>query len=283
MTAGWAFPIESPDCSINPSDCNSLWAAYTTSVSQYDAQKTGASFTSQITASPETPFCINSTHESSAMAFSSSFYACGPCTIFGNGIELLYFPVPTTVSRDMCASTPSGTITSYADDVGTPYAGSGVPQTAQNGTFLSTAVLDGKTFTSGMAYISIASVWIGDRCTGSKGSAISSAIIALPSESLLTLRYSQNHFQYYQAQSSITGYPFNYADMQQPIPYSAWIGQTQCDGPDDPSCNVIYEHDFNPQLAMPPGIRGLNPGESFASENACQSDTANCDIRLGDL
>lgn len=260
-SVGWIFPISSPTCSINPSDCDPLWAAYSTSVSQFDAQKSGQSYASQITAAPQTPPCVNVSQASSNAAFQSSFYACGPCTIFGNGVELLYFPEPTTVSRDMCASTPSATITWFDNDVGVPYNGTSPTQTNYTGQPPVTAVMDGTTFTSGTAYISIATVWTGDRCTGSAGSAITSALLALPSESVLSLRYSQDHFQYFMSQSKITGYPFNFADMQKPIPFSAWNGQNRCQGLGDTRCDVIYEDDFNPQLAMPPGIRKLSPGQ----------------------
>ncbi|KAG9891582.1 hypothetical protein KCU98_g4510, partial [Aureobasidium melanogenum] len=57
----------------------------------------------------------------------------------------------------------------------------------------------------------------------------------------------------------VTGYPFNYADLNSPVPYSAWNGQAMCEYPGDYRCNVIYENQYNPQLAMPPGIRKLDP------------------------
>lgn len=93
------------------------------------------------------------------------------------------------------------------------------------------------------------------------GTAVTDALLAMPSESVLSLRYSQDHFQYFYDIKTITGYPFDFADMQEPVPYSAWAGQEMCEGPNAWNCQVIYENDFNPQLAMPPGIRSLRPGK----------------------
>ena len=44
--------------------------------------------------------------------------------MYGQDVQLVYWPVPTTVSRDMCATTPSGTLTHYGPGaVITAYAG----------------------------------------------------------------------------------------------------------------------------------------------------------------
>lgn len=261
-TVGWMFPVSSPTCSIQPSDCDPLWSAYSTSVSSWSAAKTNSAASAQITQSPEAPSCANSSAVAQYSSVDANLHACGPCTIFGQGVQLLYFPVPTNVSRDMCASTPSATKTWFDDDVVSIYNGynnSGPVETPVSGSPSATVVYDGKTFTSGTAYISIESVWTGDRCTASMGSPVTDAILAMPSESVLSLRNSQNHFEYFFSVSTVTGYPFDFADMNRPIPYSAWVGQQMCEYENDPRCNVIYENGFNPQLAMPPGIKKLRP------------------------
>ncbi|KAI5203362.1 hypothetical protein E4T39_04171 [Aureobasidium subglaciale] len=265
-SVGWIFPISSPVCSVNPSDCDGLWQAYTTSSSQWamaatTAQSADAMFP-LITPSPSIPACINSSASASNEAFSKSFYGCGLCTIFGDEVELMYFPEATTVSRDMCATTPAATLTSYGKDDGEPYTGASPSDTWDgSGTPPQTAVVGDHTFTSGTAYISIKKVWAVDRCSSNIGTTVTGAILALPSDRLLSLRYSQNHFQYFATTDKITGYSFNYADLNTPIPYSAWNGQARCEFPGAANykCNVIYENDYNPQLAMPPGIRKLNP------------------------
>jgi hypothetical protein len=263
---GWIFPVSSASCSVNPDDCDGLYQAYSTASSKWSAAANGTSAAGAIfptiTPSPSLPACVNSSQSSSDEAFSKSFYGCGLCTIFGDEVELMYFPEATTVSRDMCATTPSASLTAYGYNVGVPYTdadpsatwnGSGTPQ--------ETAVVGPHTFTSGTAYISIKRVWAVDRCSSQIGTTVTGAVLALPSESLLSLRYSQEKYQYFATTSQVTGYPFNYADLNKPVPYSAWNGQARCEQPGfaDYKCNVIYENDYNPQLAMPPGIRKLDP------------------------
>lgn len=256
-TVGWIFPVSSPACSIKPSDCDSLYKSYSSESLRWAASGSAGADAPLITASPIIPPCVNSSQSSSAAAFESSFRACGPCTIFGNNVQLLYFPVPTNVSRDMCAATPSASLTHYDKDVVEVYTGPCPTSTNSDGTPLETAVYNGQTFTSGMAYISIETVWAGDRCSPTLGSTVSGAVLAMPSESVLSLRYSQDHFQYFYITSTQTGYPFDYADMRKPIPWSAWNGQQMCRYGDP--CDIIYEDDFNPQLAIPPGIKKLRP------------------------
>ena len=254
---GWAFPVSTPVCSIRPSDCDRLWSDYSTSAASWSAQKTGEA-QPQITQSPLLPPCANSSAVARQSSDEAILTACGPCTIYGQDVQLIYFPVPTTVSRDMCASTPSTPVTWFDEDVVSVYNGSGPPQTVSPP--METAVYNGHTFTSGTAYISIKSVWTGNRCKASMGTPVTDAILAMPSESVLSLRYRQDHFQFFSQAATITGYPFNFADMNEPVPYSAYQGQLICEYENYVFCDVIYDNNFNPQLAMPPGIRKLRPG-----------------------
>ncbi|USW55839.1 hypothetical protein Slin15195_G091580 [Septoria linicola] len=160
----------------------------------------------------------------------------------------------------MCATTPTDTITHYGKGAaitayaGTEYKGPDPVNCAK------TAVVDGHTFTSGTAYISIKRVSAVDRCTKTFGSVISDAILAMLSESVLSLRYRQNHHQRFMETDKVTGYPVRYQDFNTPIPWSAWIGQNRCDiGIDEYRCGVIYENDYRPQLAIPPEITSLSP------------------------
>lgn len=241
-----------PSCKIKPADCDVLWQAYDSSI---------AAAGPQVTDAPQTPPCANSSQASSNAEFSKSFYGCGPCTVFGQGVQLVYFPVPTTVSRDMCAITPSPSLTQYGPGaVLTAYAGTAYSGMNDSVAGQQTAVVNGHTFTSGTAYISMASVWAEDRCFSHYGSTVSNAILAMPSESVLSLRYSQDHFQYFSKFTTQTGYQVNFADFNEPVPYSAWNGQNICRGADDGwSCPIVYEGQFRPQLAIPPEIKQLSP------------------------
>ncbi|KAK5711777.1 hypothetical protein LTR17_018220 [Elasticomyces elasticus] len=258
------YPYSSPSCVIAPSDCDPLLEAYSTSLSAWQAQNasrvadgTGAP---RITAPPQTPPCLGQSQASSYAAATAEIYGCGLCTIFGQGVELVYFP--TSVSRDMCGSTPPASLTHYGSGaVITAYAGTEYGRNASSMVQGSqTAILGHNTFTSGTAYISIATVWAENRCSSTIGTPVSNAILVMPSESVLSLRYSQNHFQYFMSTDTQTGYPVSYADFNSPVPFSAWIGQARCEGPWDTwYCGVVYENDFRPQLAIPPEIRQLNP------------------------
>ncbi|KAK4504740.1 hypothetical protein PRZ48_002702 [Zasmidium cellare] len=162
----------------------------------------------------------------------------------------------------MCATTPSSNLTYYGPGaVITAYAGTRDSGIDQSSAGQKTAVVNGHTFTSGTAYISIASVWASDRCSSTHGTVVTDAILAMPSESVLSLRYTQNHFESYFDQTvTQTGYPVSYADFNEPVPYSAWNGQSTCRAADDGySCQTIYEGMYRPQLAIPPGIRDLSP------------------------
>lgn len=255
QTYGRVFSSPTPVCSINPKDCDGLWSDYSKSVAA----------AATITSAPPipTPFCANQSAIAAYSSATADLYGCGACTIYGFGVELVYFP-PKNTSRDFCATTPTATLTSYGPGaVITAYAGKSF---GANSSALATtngprtAVVGGHTFTTGTAYISISTVYAVDRCSSTFGPVVTDAILAMPPESVLSLRYSQDKYQRLQTTDTIKGYPVDYADFQQPIPYSAWIGQNICNYPgDDVNCGVIYENDFKPQLAIPPEITSLSP------------------------
>lgn len=246
------FPQSIPTCSIEPSDCDGLWKAYSTSLSAAGGQTTNPPL--------ETPPCMGRSAASSYASVTEEIYGCGDCTIYGNGVELVYFPTYPS-NRDMCASTPTATLTHYGPGaVITAYAGKSYTGEGDAGG-KKTAVVDGHTFTSGTAYISISTVYAVDRCSKTFGTPVKDAILAMPSESVLSLRYEQNHFQQLMSTDRVTGYPVSYADFNSPIPWSAWNGQNMCDpgGYGGWACSIIYEHSFRPQLAIPPEITQLSP------------------------
>ncbi|KAK4609106.1 hypothetical protein CLAFUW4_14520 [Fulvia fulva] len=237
----------SPSCSITAtSDCDALYSMYTTSVAA---------------GSPpyETPPCLNATAAAQYSSAMANIYGCGDCTIYGEGVELVYFP--TTAERDFCASTPTATLTHYGPSaVITAYAGKSTTTAGQ--VFNNRTVwADGHAFTTETAYISISTVYAVDRCSKTFGAPVKDAILAMPSESVLSLRYSQDHFQRVMTTDIQTGYPVNYADFNTPIPWSAWNGQNICDpgGYGGWACSVIYEQSYRPQLAIPPQITDLAP------------------------
>ncbi|KAI7195397.1 hypothetical protein KC363_g1569 [Hortaea werneckii] len=254
-TVGSIYPYSTPSCSVEPSDCDPFWKAYSTSMSEWSAL--GAA---QTTPAPQTPPCINQSMASWGSSWAASFDGCGLCTIYGRGVELVYFPPPATVFRDMCASTPLANLTYYEPGaILEAYAGTQYGAMASPKPDAQTAIVGQNTFTSGTAYISISKVWAENRCSKTKGTPVYNAILAMPSESVLSLRYSQDHFQYAMVTGTQTGFPVSYADFRTPIPWSAWNGQEQCyNSYGGYYCDVIYENKYRPQLAIPPEINMLN-------------------------
>nr|POE72747.1 hypothetical protein CFP56_30686 [Quercus suber] len=265
-TIFYAYPGPSPTCSVNPSDCDSLSAAYSAALTSAKTNHITPTGTpgSGVLSKPQPPSCYGVEAVASAAAAESSIRGCGECTMFGDGVELVYFPVPATVSRDMCASEPTASLTHYGSNAvidvhaGPSYSGKAPASDGQE-----TAIVGSHTFTSGTAYISISRVYAVDRCSSTKGSPVHDVILAMPSESVLSLRYSQIHFQYFMSTDTQTGYPVSYADFNQPIPWSAWNGQAICTNSyGGYLCDVIYDNNYRPQLAIPPEIRELNPAFS---------------------
>ncbi|WPH03852.1 Hypothetical protein R9X50_00673500 [Acrodontium crateriforme] len=259
VTEFWNFPAPMPSCSISPSDCDPLWSSYSASLTAWQQANRTVPYNASITPPPQTPICANSSAASAYASDSSLIYGCGPCTIYGMDVQLVYFPVPTTVSRNLCADESSANVTHYinGDNVievyaGTAYRGNNsVPGQV-------TATAGGHTFTSGTAYISISSVYALDRCGNTKGTPVTNAILAMSSESVLSLRYSQDHFQLLMTTEIQTGYPVSYADFNEPVPWSAWKAQASCEY-GGVGCSIIYAGQYKPQLAIPPGIKKLNP------------------------
>lgn len=80
------YTTPAPTCSIKPSDCARLSQA--TLLGGYSVCNTGSNGG-------------NGNHTT---------MDCGQCTIFGANIQLLYFPVPTNTTRDICASTTNNPV-----------------------------------------------------------------------------------------------------------------------------------------------------------------------------
>ena len=82
--AAWDYQLEAPRCRISPSNCVGVSRSW---------ESVRSDPTASVSGWWHSPRCDIYTLNSDQ------------CTITGNSIQLIYFPVPTTVSRDMCAST----------------------------------------------------------------------------------------------------------------------------------------------------------------------------------
>ncbi|TKA77572.1 hypothetical protein B0A49_02826 [Cryomyces minteri] len=170
----------------------------------------------------------------------------GSCTIFGGEVQLIYFPVPTTVSRNMCASNTVGLqgdprIWDFdAITIRTPNTTAPPFTPAPNAT---TAVLNGTTFTSGWAYISFETAYARDECMRTIGKQHPGALLSLPSSAVYSM-------------CDYLPYSFHFADLNSPVPWAAYSGMTECMLGGD--CYTIYD-DYRPLLWVPETIRDMDP------------------------
>ena len=176
-----------------------------------------------------------------------------PCLIGGGPVRLVYFPV-TTVSGNLCSQNGS-TIRTHT---GTE----------------SVVTTLGHTFTSGSVYLSFNTLFATyDGFWNHIGPTFSNYILPLPSSAIST----QCSGQYF---ASGPGTPLNYADLNWPVPASAYACQYRCSAtlisfcsasicdivtkPKPPECSTIWS-DVNPDLAVPTQVRGLVPEWSTCS------------------
>ncbi|KAI9686823.1 MAG: hypothetical protein M1820_010543 [Bogoriella megaspora] len=199
------------------------------------------------TASPASPLCplpSSLSSQNDALATMNGPSACGQCTISMGDVRLLYFPEPTTVSRDMCASIPAAGISTL---VNSPYyskrAVSNATELPPNVTGPVTAIFEGHTFTSGYAYLSFDSVFARDDCLQDFGKAYTNTFVAVPSADLSSIRGLDGN----------APYSFNFADLNSPVPNSAYQGMNVC------PCSYIQDDSYHPQLSLPQQVKDLDP------------------------
>ncbi|KAL9079903.1 MAG: hypothetical protein Q9157_001242 [Trypethelium eluteriae] len=145
---------------------------------------------------------------------------------------------------------------------------------ANNGSGPST-VSNGYTFYLNSVYISIQEVYAQDACGTPIGSSYPGHILTLASSDVSSARYGTVDSNALLAHIDYLAYPFNYADLNYPIPWSAYSGQSSCHcvyGTADPSipiescpCSTIVNSDYRPALVVPPQVRTLDPAWSHCA------------------
>jgi len=127
---------------------------------------------------------------------------CGDCTIFANGVQLMYWPV-TTVSGDPCRLNGS-TITP------TPTAGG--PNTVVDAS--------GFTYSSPSAYLSFSNIFASVPNGAMCGTAVTNFDVPIATSDLTSLSYSGIPPVY--SERGIYCHSMNLADMNWPVPWSAY-------------------------------------------------------------
>lgn len=178
------------------------------------------------------------------------------CVIRGGPIELIYWPV--LPKSDLCENLPTGL----------PEAIAFSPNVTSKPAAPEVITTLGHTFTSGTVYLSFSTLYASwDGFWNHVGPDFSDYIVPLPSSSIFTQCGAQRS-----ARDRNHGTPLNYADLNWPVPASAYNCQARCDPsgkpicPDCPhtavpttaECGTIWS-DINPNLAMPTEIRDLVP------------------------
>ncbi|KAK5674531.1 hypothetical protein LTS10_012727 [Elasticomyces elasticus] len=140
-------------------------------------------------------------------------------------------------------------------------------------------ITNGTTFYEDKAYISYQTAYAINTC-GQLGKAYSAGVVPVASSNIYSMQLHQ-YFLYNYA------YPFNFADLNHPVPASAYLGMPNCKGsnpsligelarpnmlngqlyagtcPDVPdSGHIIWDELYQPVLAVPPEMRALDPAWS---------------------
>lgn len=172
------------------------------------------------------------------------------CTIRAQSVELLFFPPPTS-SRDLCANTSPG-YNSYSQSI--------YSQPHQS------AVVNGTTFWADKAYVRYNTVsaykWcdLGNglgRTEVPFGSTYTNAYVEVESRDVSTMCGWQITDRPLGLVIAATPVPMNFADLSGPVPNSAYQCLQGCDL--QGGCKSIVQSLFNPNLAVPPQVRALDP------------------------
>jgi hypothetical protein len=158
-------------------------------------------------------------------------------------MSLYYWPVTTSISRDLCAWDPIGGIAStYVPDMNRTFA----PTTT--GPY---AVVDGRTLYQGNVYLSIVEPYVYDNCGNSVSRKYPNGdnVVTIASSDLYSVRkYPHN----------LIPWSVNYQDFIEPVPWSAYYGGRYCAN-NRPLCSVVMPGQYQPEMVMPPQMRNLDP------------------------
>jgi hypothetical protein len=256
-----------PSCSVSQSDCAWLRKSYLSAESSYS---------SSLSRFPDAP-PGNSPTVPRCYIPGPPLEVCGQCTIHGGHVELLYFPVTTEISRNMCATAPTSSVIcpygptySNNDTVSgfntapCPYISTELPSTTDSGP---STVINGSTLFSNRAYIAYDTLYATNDC-GFVGSTYSNGLVTVASSDV----YSLSGYHFYMSKAA---YSFNFADLMPPVPASAYLCQATCDDSGSPLsdgdmlngkyggalgfCSTIIDEVFKPRIAVPPQMRAIDP------------------------
>ncbi|KAK3073685.1 hypothetical protein LTR53_004499 [Teratosphaeriaceae sp. CCFEE 6253] len=220
-----ALPTPTPPCSLEPADCRVLWSSWNSFYAAYSASSARTSFLRTDPSGPIDPawgqYCTASPTNV------VTYDAC--CALWVKGVRLYYWPV-TTTDGDLCKGN-----------------GSTVPATSTGGG-PNTYHLGTTTLTSPTVYLAI-SYWYQntvESCAHPLTRATdvtSTTLIPISATDISSICRLDNQHG--------TTKSFNYADLNSPVPWSAYQCQPYCwDTRWGSPCNPITAP-YRPQLAIP--------------------------------
>ncbi|KAF2729150.1 hypothetical protein EJ04DRAFT_516139 [Polyplosphaeria fusca] len=172
------------------------------------------------------------------------------CYIQGSGkLQLYYWPSPTTATRDMCTDSPGK---SHYDpwQSGNYFNTSYTPTTTG-----SSAVVDGRTFYQGNVYLYIPAASVTNNCQSAVGKVHSDIMLTVAPSDIYTARNDR-----------LGIYPVDYADFNDPVPWSAYKGALQdcasgMNFKPGPWCtkSVVFQEQFHPILNLPISMQHVDP------------------------
>lgn len=256
-----------PSCSVQPSDCSWLRTSYLAAYSSFSSV-----FSDPRELPPGLPPVVPRCYIPAP-----SLEACGQCTLHGGKVELLYFPLSTDTSRDMCATAPTSPVicpygpTISNDDTVNGFATAPCQYVPTQRTSTTdsgpSTVVNGTTMYSNRAYISFDTLYATNSC-GRVGGTYSNGLVTVASSDVYSV--SGYHFM-----MSHAAYSFNFADLMGPVPASAYLCQASCEDSGSPLgdgdvlnglyagrlgfCSTMIDEAFRPRLAVPPQMRHIDP------------------------
>lgn len=210
-----------PPCFVDRPDCGYLHSSFAIENSSFALFE--QSYTSPVyfTSAPVTPHC--SLPVSMPPKSTSN---CGKCSLWGDHVQLMYWPV-TMTGGDVCGNPGTTVTTNYSTS--------------------RTAVVDGITMVSPSVYISFNKLWAADFCGRTLGEPISSTVLALPPDQLSSAR--GDHW-------SRRPYSFNYADLNGNVSKEAYCQMVRYDWL---PCQTVYDDDYEPYLWIPAQVASMRP------------------------
>lgn len=197
-----------PTCTIANTDCAALSTSYSSTLSEYQSDTTAI-------ASPKRPDCCVST----------------ACTFGYDAMDFYFYPVTGNVSRDMCANTPYGGYEASVTKTGDPDTSelNPVPMVARRVlTWLaytevttgSYTVVNGVSMYSGNVYLSMYNPQVYDNC--------GNRILPKNNKPPIVTMASSDVYSVIAYPHNMIAYSVRYEDFNDPVPWSAYMGQSYC-------------------------------------------------------